>query len=135
VLTTVGNRDAELDNLIVQLQGFASGLASDKDVIGNAIVGVNNLANKTAGLLTNIRGPLAKDITDVTGLVGVLNANSADVQFFVQQLAPTIGTLIRSASYGSWFNFYLCSVSGTLHLPGGQILDLNGLASPKARCN
>jgi len=134
-LTTVGNRDTELDNLIVDLQGFVSGLATDKDTIGNAIVGVNNLANKTAGLLANIRGPLAKDITDVTGLVGVLNNGSADVQYFVQQLAPTVGALIRTASYGSWFNFYLCSTDGTLHLPGGKIIDLSGLSSPKARCN
>ena len=135
VLNTVGERDNELDSLIVELQSFVSGLASDRDIIGNSIVGVNQLANKTAGLLTSIRGPLAKDITDVTGLVGVLNANSSDVKFFVQQLAPTVGTLIRTASYGSWFNFYLCSADGTLHLPGGQIIDLNGLASPKARCN
>jgi phospholipid/cholesterol/gamma-HCH transport system substrate-binding protein len=134
VLTVVGQRDNELDSLIVELQGFVSGLAQDHSTIGNAIVGVNNLANKTAGLLTNIRGPLAKDITDVTGLVGVLNAGSSDVQYFVQQLAPTVGTLIRTASYGSWFNFYLCTVDGTLHLPGGKPIDLSGLSSPKARC-
>ena len=135
VLTTVGDRDAELNNLLIQLQGFVSGLASDRDAIGNSIVGVNTLANQTAGLLTNIRGPLAKDITDVTGLVGVLNANEPDVTFFLKQLAPTIGTLIRTASYGSWFNFYLCQTNGTLALPGGQIIDLNGVHSPMARCN
>jgi len=135
VLTTIGDRDTELDNLIVQLQGFVSGLADDRDAIGNAIVGVNNLANKTAGLLTDIRGPLAKDITDVTGLVGVLNQNTPEVTFFLKNLAPTIGTLIRTASYGSWFNFYLCSTDGELTLPGGQVITLNGLASPKARCH
>ena len=135
VLNTIGSRDNELDNLIVQLQGFVSGLASDRAAIGNAIVGVDTLANKTAGLLTQIRAPLAKDITDVTGLVGVLNANTPAVTFFLKQLAPTIGTLIRTASYGSWFNFYLCSTDGTLALPGGQIIDLNGIHSPKARCN
>jgi len=135
VLTTIGDRDNELDNLIVQLQSFVSGLASDRTAIGDAIVGVNSLANKTAGLLTQIRAPLAKDITDVTGLVGVLNANTPAVTFFLKQLAPTIGTLIRSGSYGSWFNFYLCSTDGTLALPGGQIIDLNGIHSPKARCN
>jgi phospholipid/cholesterol/gamma-HCH transport system substrate-binding protein len=135
VLTTIGQRDAELDGLIVELQSFVSGLADDRDTIGNAIVGVNNLANKTAGLLANVRGPLAKDITDVTGLVGELNADTPDVQYFLTQLAPTIGTLIRTASYGSWFNFYLCSASGTIKIPGGKILHLNALSSPKARCN
>ena len=47
-------------NLIVQLQGFVSGLAPDRKTIGNAIDGVNNLATSTAGLLTQIRGPLAR---------------------------------------------------------------------------
>jgi phospholipid/cholesterol/gamma-HCH transport system substrate-binding protein len=135
VLSAIGERDTELDSLIVQLQGFVSGLADDRTTIGNAITGVNTLANSTAGLLTQIRGPLAKDVTDVTGLVGVLNANSGQVQYFLQQLAPTIGALIRTASYGSWFNFYLCSVNGTLKLPGGSVINLSGLASPKARCN
>ena len=134
VLTTVGQRDAELDQLIIQLQSFVSGLASDRDAIGNAIGGVDNLANRTAGLLTDIRAPLAKDITDVTGLVGVLNNNTPQVTFFLKELAPTIGTLIRTASYGSWFNFYLCSVNGTLTLPGGIIKNIPLVNSKEARC-
>ena len=134
VLNTVGQRDNELDQLIIQLQSFVSGLADDRDAIGNAIVGVNNLAGKTAGLLTDIRGPLAKDITDVTGLVGVLNQNEPQVTYFLKQLAPTIGALIRTASYGSWFNFYLCSTQGTLTLPGNKYLNIPLATSSEARC-
>ena len=51
VLTTIGQRDTELDQLIVQLQSFVSGLAGDRTAIGSAIDGINNLANSTAGLL------------------------------------------------------------------------------------
>ena len=134
VLNTVGQRDAELDQLIIQLQSFVSGLADDRTAIGDAIVGVDNLTNKTAGLLTDIRGPLAQDITDVTGLVGVLNNNTPAVTFFLKELAPTIGTLIRTADYGSWFNFYLCSVNGTLTLPGGVIKNIPLANSQEARC-
>ena len=42
VLNTLGDRDTELSNLIVQLQGFISGLAQDRTTIGNAIDGINN---------------------------------------------------------------------------------------------
>ena len=135
VLNTLGDRDTELSNLIVQLQGFVSGLAKDRVTIGNAIDGINGLATSTAGLLTKVRAPLAQDIKDVTGLVGVLNKNKGDVQYVLQQLPNTVGTLIRTASYGSWFNFYLCTVSGTLTLPGGTALKIPLTTSPKARCH
>lgn len=134
VLNTIGQRDTELSNLIVQLQGFISGLADDRHTIGNAIDGINHLSTSTAGLLTQVRQPLAKDIKDITGLVGVLNANSGTIKFVVTQLPGTIGALIRTASYGSWFNFYLCDQSGTLKLPGGKILDLPVKNSSKTRC-
>ena len=116
MLTTVGQRDTELSNLIVQLQGFVSGLADDRTTIGNSIDGINNLATNTAGLLTQARAPLAKDITDITGLVGVLNNNSGDpASTSCNELPATVGPLIRTASYGSWFNFYLCSTQRHAH--------------------
>jgi phospholipid/cholesterol/gamma-HCH transport system substrate-binding protein len=135
VLTAVGARDAELSNLIVQLQGFVSGLAQDRTTIGNAIDSINSLATSTSGLLTKVRAPLKKDIVDLTGLVGNLNQGSDAIKYFVQQLPPTVGALIRTASYGSWFNFYLCTVSGTITLPGGtSTLHLDTPTSPQKRC-
>jgi phospholipid/cholesterol/gamma-HCH transport system substrate-binding protein len=135
VLTTIGQRDSELSNLIVQLQGFISGLADDRTTIGNAIDGINKLSTNTASLLTQVRAPLAKDIKDITGLVGVLNKNSGTIKYVVNQLPGTVGALIRTASYGSWFNFYLCDQSGTIKLPGGKILDIPVKSSSKARCS
>jgi phospholipid/cholesterol/gamma-HCH transport system substrate-binding protein len=127
VLTAVGQRDAELNSLIIQLQKFISGLAGDRTTIGNAIDGINNLATSTAGLLTQVRAPLATDIKSITGLVDTLNQNSSTIKFVVQQLPPTVAGLIRTASYGSWFNFYLCSLSGILTLPGNVKVPLSGL--------
>jgi phospholipid/cholesterol/gamma-HCH transport system substrate-binding protein len=134
VLSAVGERDAELNDLIIQLSNFISGLADDRDTIGNAIDGVNRLAVSTSGLLTQVRGPFAKDVKSITGLVDTLNANSSTLTFVLKQLPPTVAGLIRTASYGSWFNFYLCSASGTLVLPGykQQITLANG---GHARCN
>lgn len=134
VLTTIGERDTELSNLIVQLQGFISGLADDRKTIGGALIGINNLATSTAGLLTRARKPLAKDIKDITGLVGVLNANKSSLKYVINELPATIGPLIRTASYGSWFNFYLCDQSGTITLPGGKVLDIPVKSSTVARC-
>jgi phospholipid/cholesterol/gamma-HCH transport system substrate-binding protein len=134
VLTTVGDRDVQLSNLIVELKQFVSGLAQDRSTIGNAIDGINNLTTATAGLLTKARAPLKKDVVELTGLVGNLNEGSASVRDFIQQLPPTIAGLIRTASYGSWFNFYLCSLSGTITLPGGKTYTPSVVPSTQPRC-
>jgi phospholipid/cholesterol/gamma-HCH transport system substrate-binding protein len=134
VLDTLGQRDTELSNLIVQLQQFISGLANDRFTIGNALDGINKLTTNTAGLLTQVRAPLAKDIRDITGLVGVLNNNSGTLQFVINELPATIGPLVRTASYGSWFNFYLCSMQGTMTLPGGKVLNIPLKPANKSRC-
>jgi phospholipid/cholesterol/gamma-HCH transport system substrate-binding protein len=57
------------------------------------------------------------------------------LKFVIQQLPPTVGALIRTASYGSWFNFYLCSSSGDLVLPGKTIPLGDLVSGTAARCN
>ena len=135
VLTAVGERDNELSNLIIQLKDFFTGLANDRNTIGNAIVGVNRLAQSTANLLTHVRGPFAKDVKSITGLVDQLNQQSGTLKFVIQQLPPTVGALIRTADYGSWFNFYLCASSGDLVLPGKTIPLGDLVSGTSVRCN
>jgi phospholipid/cholesterol/gamma-HCH transport system substrate-binding protein len=135
VLTTVGDRDAELSQLIIQLRNFVHGLAGDRNTIGNAISGINNLATSTAGLLTQVRGPLKRDVTDITGLVATLNQNSGTIEYVVKQLAPTVAGLTRTADYGSWFNFYLCEATGQLTLlPNTKPIELKLSQNLPARC-
>ena len=134
VLSAVASHDNELSQLIVQLRRFISGLAADRGTIGNAIDGINNLATSTAGLLTQVRQPLAQDIKDVSRLSKVLYANKSTIQYVIDQLPPTVGGLIRTASYGSWFNFYLCTVSGIIKLPGGTTSPFKFSQGSQARC-
>jgi phospholipid/cholesterol/gamma-HCH transport system substrate-binding protein len=134
-LTAVGERDAELNDLIIQLKNFFSGLAADRHTIGDAIVGINKLAVNTSGLLEKVRGPFARDVRSITGLVDELNKNSDTLTFVLKQLPPTVGALIRTASYGSWFNFYLCEASGTLVLPGGVKKEIQLSNGAQPRCN
>jgi phospholipid/cholesterol/gamma-HCH transport system substrate-binding protein len=136
VLQAVGQRDAQLSDLIVQLQRFMTGLAQDRNTIGNAIDGVNRLAVSTSGLLAQVRGPFAADVKSITDLTDNLNANSSTITYVLQQLPPTVAGLIRTGDYGSWFNFYLCSFSAILTLPGNQKTTLSNLAyGSSKRCN
>jgi phospholipid/cholesterol/gamma-HCH transport system substrate-binding protein len=136
VLTAVGDRDNELNDLIIELKDFFTGLANDRHTIGNAIVGINRLATSTAGLLTHVRGPFKEDVKSITGLVDLLNRNSKTLTYVIKQLPPTVGALIRTASYGSWFNFYLCASSGVLVLPGNTKIPTGDIADGnQPRCN
>jgi phospholipid/cholesterol/gamma-HCH transport system substrate-binding protein len=134
VLSAIGSHDTELSDLIVQLQGFISGLSQDRATIGTSIDGINALSTSTAGLLTNVRAPLAKDITDLTALTGLLNRNKPTMEYTLQHLPNTLGVLVRTGSYGSWFNFYLCTINGAVTLPGNATINIPLQHSKAARC-
>lgn len=134
VLDTLGQRDEKLSNLIVQLQRFVSGLAGDRTVIGASITGINDLSASTAHLLEKSRPPLKQDVEDLTGLAQTLNAGGSTIDGVLQRFPTKIATLTRTATYGSWFNFYLCSLGGTVTLPGGAKVTPS-LNLPPARCN
>jgi phospholipid/cholesterol/gamma-HCH transport system substrate-binding protein len=134
VLSAVAQHDNELSDLIIQLRSFISGLAQDRTTIGNAIDGVNQLATSTAGLLTQVRQPLAEDIKSVSRLAKTLDDNSDTIKFVIRELPPTVAGLIRTAQYGSWFNFYLCTVSGLVSYPGGKEQRYQFVPGTAARC-
>jgi phospholipid/cholesterol/gamma-HCH transport system substrate-binding protein len=134
VLQAVASHDNELSDLIVQLRRFLSGLADDRTTIGNAIDGINGLATSTAGLLTQVRAPLAKDIKSISRLAGTLNANRSTIKYVIDELPPTVAGLIRTADYGSWFNFYLCTVSGIISYPNGTSQHFKFSEGSQARC-
>jgi len=133
VLSTVGERDEKLSELIVQLQRWVSGLSADRKTIGDSIVGINNLASSTAGLLQQARPPLKQDVVDLTSLAQTLNAGGSTIDGILQRLPDKVAALTRTATYGSWFNFYLCSFGGTLTLPGNVKLNPQ-IGTATSRC-
>ena len=117
-LTTINARGDKLSTLVVQVQQLVSGLAADREPIGDAIEALGGLAETTSGLLTQAREPLKQDIAALGGLVNNLNDNEQVVEHFIQFLPGKTAALTRTVSYGSWFNFYLCSASGSVTVPG-----------------
>ena len=58
--------------------------------------------------------PLKGRVTDLTG---TLNKNENTVEGVLKRLPNKLGKLTGTASYGSWFNFYLCDFDGRIVLP------------------
>ncbi|RSM75388.1 MCE family protein [Kibdelosporangium aridum] len=117
LLDTVNARGQQLSDLVVQLQQLVSGLAADRKPIGDAIQALSGLAGTTSGLLDEAREPLKNDIAALGTFTKNLNDNEQIVEHFFQFMPEKLTTLTRTASYGSWFNFYLCSASGQVALP------------------
>ncbi|HEX3792435.1 MAG TPA: MCE family protein [Pseudonocardiaceae bacterium] len=117
VLNTVNAHSVQLGGLITSLQQLVSGLAADRQPISDAIGALGDLANSTAGLLDQGRAPLQADIAGLGTLSKNLDDNQGTVQHFIQYLPQKLNTLIPTASYGSWFNFFLCSAGGTVTVP------------------
>ena len=137
LLTTVAQRDTELGDLVDQLQRFVSGLSDDRQTIGNSIDNINSLAASTTNLLIQARPPLQQDVTALTSLAANLNQNKGDLASAIQTTPLVAGELTRTASYGSWFNFYLCSVTAAtgINLPVvGTVLNPNYPLGGGARC-
>lgn len=137
VLDTVNARDEQLSALIGQLQRLVSGLAADRVPIGAAIGSLDRLADTTAGLVGQARPALRDDVA----ALGELSTNLADHEQLIDSvlrfLPEKLTTLGRAASYGSWFNFYLCGLQGAITVPVTDAPLVVPLTTPPpaARCS
>jgi phospholipid/cholesterol/gamma-HCH transport system substrate-binding protein len=117
VLDTVNSRGEQLSTLVTTVQQLVTGLAQDREPIGDAITALGDLTSTTAGLLDQARQPLKDDIAAL-GLVSKnLGDNEAVVEGAIQRLPHKLETITRTATYGSWFNFFLCEGTGKIAVP------------------
>jgi phospholipid/cholesterol/gamma-HCH transport system substrate-binding protein len=133
VLATVSERSGQLDELIVQLQRLVSGLAADREAVGASLTNIADLADSTAGLVEEARPPVQQDVAALGDLATLLDKNSGDLQTFLDTWPGKVEEITRTATYGSWFNFYLCDFDGRVVLPAGQTTPVSYSVST-ARC-
>ncbi|AXT83930.1 MCE family protein [Aeromicrobium sp. A1-2] len=114
--TTVGlvaDRHTQLEQLIGGLDDFVSGLSRDRKVVGAAIEHVDSMTELSADLLADSRPALKTDIAHLRTIAETLNepANRKLVEHTLDHVPDKLDRLTRTASYGSWFNYYVCGVS------------------------
>jgi len=133
VLGTVDERDKQLDTLIVELQRFVSGLAQDREAIGASLTNIANLADATSQLVEQGRPAIRSDVQELGKVAGTLDDNKAIVDGVLKRLPNKLNTITRTATYGSWFNFYLCDFEGRIILSNVTAFSPN-YHSSAARC-
>lgn len=134
VLATLDDRDTELDQTIRSLQQFVSGLADDREAIGDALVNLGRLTGTTAALLADARPAIAADVTELGELAGTLNRNAAVLDSTLGRLPGRYDALTRTASHGSWLNFFMCDFDGRVSVAGQGGVSPANFSSSAARC-
>lgn len=118
VLDTVNQRADKVSSLVISLQQLVSGLSADRGAITSSISSLATLTDATAGLLKPVRDPLKNSLAALGDVSANLNANNDAVNSFLVNLPGKLDAIDRTATYGSWFNFYLCSADISIGLGG-----------------
>ncbi|MFC3452742.1 MCE family protein [Amycolatopsis speibonae] len=132
VLDTLNSQGDQFDKLVDVTAQLVSGLAGDAKPIGQAIGGLGELTTSTADLLQDGRAPLKASINTLGDLSKNLADNTPVFEQFLTNLPKKLDRMGAMVSYGSWFNFYLCSVkSDAPPAPGGPPV---GIPLTQGRC-
>ncbi|HET6909708.1 MAG TPA: MlaD family protein [Mycobacteriales bacterium] len=125
-VATVDANSGGLDELVSQLQRLVTGLAGDREAIRDSLGNIDQLAGNTALLIEQIRPALPVDLTQLSKAADYLANTKNDqgdvfLDEFLGRFPDKLNTIIRTATYGSWFNFYLCDVDGSFTSGGTKI--------------
>ncbi|GAA1956900.1 MCE family protein [Nocardioides panacihumi] len=134
VLDHLGDRDQQLSSLITTFRTFVHGLTGDRQAILSSLDQISGLSVQTASLLQGIRSPFVQDIKQLRRVAGNVDANKAELDRAIQVLPIKLEKVGNTATYGSFFNFYLCNFTGTVKLPAGQQLPVS-YKTGGARCS
>jgi phospholipid/cholesterol/gamma-HCH transport system substrate-binding protein len=134
VLATLDEHRDQLSGSIAALQQFVSGLAADRKAIGDAVANIAGVTTATAGLLRDARPDLRADIDQLGTLSGTLAANQDVLNQTLSRLPGEYRALTGTASDGSWFNFYVCELDGSVTLPVVGDYQVPPVHSDQARC-
>jgi len=116
VLTTLNHNSAPFNRLVTHLRDFTTGLDRDRDTVLDALAGIDHLASATDTLLTQARPALKSDIAGLNATATRLDAHKDKLAEKLQLLPVKLNAIMRSAQYGSWFQFYNCGLGAEIDL-------------------
>lgn len=118
-LKTVDQHHEQLTSLVVQLKNWMRDLARDRDVIGGSLDHISDLTVTVADLLQRGRPLLKSDIAALHDFAKLLNEpkQRAAIVDLLNRMPEVMSDQIRTGTYGSWYQYYICAVNARIRLP------------------
>jgi phospholipid/cholesterol/gamma-HCH transport system substrate-binding protein len=134
-LVHIGSRDDELSDLIGSFRQLVGGLKKDRVAILGSLDSISDLSVETASLVSGIRPELLADLKELRRLTANLDKDKAEIDRALQVMPIKLTKIGRTATYGSWFNFYLCEFHGRVKTPAGEPIPLDFDLGNTGRCD
>lgn len=114
VLDTVNSREQQFDELVINTSSLIDGLAGDSQEIGSALDSLADLTSVTDNVLENTRPAVTDSISALNTVATDVNANRGKLEDVLETMPVKTEKLVRTGSFGSWFQFYLCGIDVTV---------------------
>ncbi len=134
VLGTVDDRKATVGLLLDRLDALLTGLDRQDTQVLDAAARISGFADRTATLVARARGDLRSDLQGLTVTARGLNKRRDTLDALVKKLPSHYETLQNTASYGNFFNFFLCGVRIQTGLSADQPVLTPWIYSDAPRC-
>lgn len=121
VLGTVDERRDTVGLLLDRLDTLLTGLDKQDSLVLDAAAQINRFADETSILLSRARGNVRTDLKELAVAARGINKESSTLEDVLQALPGHYRRTQNSASFGNFFNFYLCGLrvqTGGLDGPG-----------------
>ncbi|MEV0298979.1 MCE family protein [Nocardia sp. NPDC050710] len=124
VLQTIDERGDQFATTLDELQRLISGLAANRDPIGDALPRIAGATGDLTNLLAQARPDLRATIEQTGRLATNIDDGSDTLQWVLERLPETYKKLIRIGAYGSFLQLYICGTNLLVDGPNGQTLEV-----------
>jgi phospholipid/cholesterol/gamma-HCH transport system substrate-binding protein len=108
---TLSDNGQEFSDAIDRLQRLVTALAEDREPVGAAVDALNQGTASMSDLLGQARPPLAATVDQLGRLAPLLDDQKEFIDTGLVKAPENYRKLIRIGSYGSFVNYYLCSLA------------------------
>lgn len=135
VLGTVDDRKETVGLLLDRLDALLTGLDKQDTQVLDAAARISAFADRTSTLVTRARGDLRSDLQGIAVTARGVNKNAGTLDALLKKLPSHYDKIQNTASYGNFFNFFLCGVRIQTGLTKGQPVLTPWIYSDTPRCD